>query len=123
MTIRLVIERPFQRKGSFYRSSIVTRAMWGWFAIAIVHVNEHEYATTAYNWQGRLLVVPVEETMTDEGMTNEPMDAIELQHSLNDIAISLRTLYVSLIQQGFPEAEAMQLTRTWLHGISGGKTA
>lgn len=61
--------------------------------------------------------------MTDEGMTNNPIDAIELTRSFQDIAISLRTLYTALIEQGFPELEAMQLTKTWLHGISGGKAA
>lgn len=50
MYLRLVIERPWAWKPSFHRSSIDTRAMWGWFAVAKMHVSEYEYATTSYDW-------------------------------------------------------------------------
>jgi hypothetical protein len=50
MYLHLVFERPWSWKPSLHRSSISTRVMWGWFAVAKIHVSEYEYATTEYDW-------------------------------------------------------------------------
>lgn len=50
MVLKLVIERPFLRRPSFFRSRVVTRFAWMWFAVSRVRVSEHEYATTAWTW-------------------------------------------------------------------------
>jgi hypothetical protein len=51
MYVALVIERPVQWRPGRYRSSIVSRWWWLWFAIKVVHVDELTYTTTAYDWR------------------------------------------------------------------------
>lgn len=51
MTFALVVERPFARKPGHYRSRVVSRVWWLWFALKVIHVSEHEYATTAWDWR------------------------------------------------------------------------
>lgn len=53
MIFKVVIERPVQVKPGRYKSRVVTRLWWLWFAIARIHVSEEEYATTAYDWRER----------------------------------------------------------------------
>lgn len=52
MYLHLVIERAggWSWKPSIHKSTISTRVMWGYFAIAKIHVNEYEYATASYDW-------------------------------------------------------------------------
>ena len=51
MTLALVIEGPFAKRPGYFKSRVVTRVWWLWFALKVVHVPEHEYATTAWDWR------------------------------------------------------------------------
>ena len=51
MTFALTIEGPFQWRPGRYRSRVVSRYWWGWFAFKRIRVSEYEYATTAYEWR------------------------------------------------------------------------
>lgn len=51
MTISLTIEGPFQKRPGKYKSNIVTRVWWMWFAVKIIHVSEDVYAETAWVWE------------------------------------------------------------------------
>jgi hypothetical protein len=52
MILQFVVEGPFLARPSFFRSRVVTRFAWLFFAVSRVKVSEHEYATTAFDWIG-----------------------------------------------------------------------
>lgn len=57
MFIGVTIERhdparaPFQWKPGRFKSTIVTRVWWLWFALSFFKVDEHTLATKAYDWR------------------------------------------------------------------------
>lgn len=47
-------------------------------------------------------------------------DEIELVDSMRSIAHAARTMYNSLLAEGFNPTEALTLVRSWIHGMAGG---
>lgn len=48
--IALVVAGPVLWRPSFFRSRVVSRFAWLWFSLKVIHVSEHEFSTTAYDW-------------------------------------------------------------------------
>lgn len=42
---------PVQWRPGIFRSRVVTRVWWLWFAVARVHVSPKEYAATSWDWR------------------------------------------------------------------------
>lgn len=42
----------FHWKPGRFRSRVVTRVWWLWFAVGVLHVSHLEYARTSYDWIG-----------------------------------------------------------------------
>lgn len=54
MTVIVEVCGPFQRRPGYFRSRVMTRVWWGWFAVALLHIPLHEYADrTRYEWRAR----------------------------------------------------------------------
>jgi hypothetical protein len=51
-----------------------------------------------------------------------PMDEIEVLNIMRNAAKMARALYLQLVDEGFAEAEAHRMTRSYLHGLAGGKS-
>lgn len=60
--------------------------------------------------------------MTDEGRHGDPLDAVELAKGLRDAAAAARMMYDGLREEGFTEAQSLELVKSWLHGSAGGKS-
>lgn len=53
MTVFVEISRPFQWRFWRYRSDIMVRFGWGWFAAGWLRVSFREFCATAYDWEAR----------------------------------------------------------------------
>lgn len=53
--------------------------------------------------------------MTDDHGEHDDADAIELAEGLRTAAAATRQMFNSFLAEGFTEAQAMQLVRSWLH--------
>jgi hypothetical protein len=49
------------------------------------------------------------------------LDHLEMLNGFRNMAEGTRAIYISMIENGFEEAEAMRLTAAYLHGLAGGK--
>lgn len=59
--------------------------------------------------------------MTEEGLSGDPMDAVEALAAVANMAIIVRHLFTGLLEQEFTEAQALELTHAYVHGTAGGK--
>lgn len=50
MTVVIECDQRFQARGGIFRSRLMTRWWWGWFAVAVLHVPFEEYGQTAQEW-------------------------------------------------------------------------
>ncbi len=52
MTLIIEADRGFNAKPGLFRSRIMTRVWWLWFAVALLHIPLDEYADRAkYQWK------------------------------------------------------------------------
>jgi len=51
----------------------------------------------------------------------DDMDKLEIMNAVSGLAEASRNFYLSLLDQGFNETQAMALTLTWLTGVIGGR--
>ena len=51
MTIIIECSRPAVWRPGIYRSRVIVRAWFGWFAICWLRIPFPEFATTAYDWR------------------------------------------------------------------------
>jgi hypothetical protein len=50
MTVIFEVSRPYVAKPGHFRSRVVDRWWWLWFAVTVVHVPMKEFAETSYRW-------------------------------------------------------------------------
>jgi hypothetical protein len=50
MVLILECSRPFQWRPGWFRSRLMTRVWWGWFAVGILHIPLHEFAQSEWDW-------------------------------------------------------------------------
>ena len=51
MTVILEWCGPWQWRPGRFRSRVLTRVWWGYWALAVLHVPLDEFTRTAYDWQ------------------------------------------------------------------------
>jgi hypothetical protein len=61
--------------------------------------------------------------MDDADREHDDADAIALAEGLRTAAAATRQMFNAFLSEGFTEAQAMQLVRSWLHATAGGSHA
>lgn len=51
MTLIFEVSRPFQFRAGRFKSRVMSRYWWGWFAVAILHIPLHEFSETVFDWK------------------------------------------------------------------------